>query len=105
MAADGNCPTFCGTLVDYQYLIGKDSTGEGYFLIWDNGGPVGSLSRETYKRVLTEAKKAVLDPPFNVYARYELFQSSNIRFWKIPDKILADLGLTDHDQFNNSDEE
>ena len=91
--------------VEYQYLIGKDSSGEGYFLIWDNGGPVGSLSRETYKRVLGEAKRAGLEPPFHVYARYELFQSSNVRFWKIPDKILADLGLTDNDQFNNSDEE
>lgn len=91
--------------VDYLYLIGMDSSKEGYFLIWDNGGPVGSLSRETYKRVLTEAKKAGLEPPFHVYGRYELFQSTNVRFWKIPDKILADLGLTDHDQFNNSYEE
>src|SRR5262249_15954024 len=28
---------------DYQYLIGRDELGEGYFLIWNNGGPVGSL--------------------------------------------------------------
>lgn len=90
--------------VDYQYLVGKDQNGEGYFLIWDNGGPVGSLNRDTYKQVVSEAKKAGLEPPFHVYARYELFQSSNVRFWKIPDKILADLGLTDNDEFNNSDD-
>ena len=77
---------------------------EGYFLIWDNGGPVGSLSLDTYKRVAQEAKKASIEPPFHVYARYELFQSPNVRFWKIPDKILADLGLTEHDEFNNEDE-
>src|SRR5205823_1030727 len=26
----------------YDYLIGTDESGEGYFLIWNNGGPVGS---------------------------------------------------------------
>ncbi|ATG38013.1 MULTISPECIES: site-specific DNA-methyltransferase [Rhodobacterales] len=88
----------------YQYLIGQDENMEGYFLIWDNGGPVGSLSLDTYKRVAQEAKKASIEPPFHVYARYELFQSPNVRFWKIPDKILADLGLTEHDEFNNEDE-
>ena len=87
----------------YQYLIGKDESGEGYFLIWDNGGPVGSLTKDTYKRVVLEAKKADLLPPYHVYARYELFQSPNVRFWKIPDKILAHLGLNENDEFNNDE--
>lgn len=87
-----------------QYLIGKDENGEGYFLIWDNGGPVGSLTLDTYKRVAQEAKKANVKPPFHAYARYEMYQSPNVRFWKIPDKILADLGLNEHDQYNNEDE-
>ena len=88
----------------YQYLIGRDENDEGYFLIWDNGGPVGSLNLETYKRVALYAKKANIQPPFHVYARYEMFQSPNVRFWKIPDKILADLGLTENDEYNNEDE-
>lgn len=88
----------------FQYLVGLDQNGEGYFLIWDNGGPVGSLSLDTYKKVALEAKKASIEPPFHVYARYEMFQSPNVRFWKIPDKILADLGLNENDEYNNEDE-
>lgn len=88
----------------YQYLVGLDQNEEGYFLIWDNGGPVGSLSLDNYKKVAIEAKKASIEPPFHVYARYEMFQSPNVRFWKIPDKILADLGLNENDEYNNEDE-
>lgn len=88
----------------YHYLVGLDENREGYFLIWDNGGPVGSLSIDTYKKVALEAKKADIEPPFHVYARYEMFQSPNVRFWKIPDKILADLGLNENDEYNNEDE-
>ncbi|WP_417594582.1 site-specific DNA-methyltransferase [Parasphingorhabdus sp.] len=87
-----------------KYLIGKDDNNEGYFLIWDNGGPVGSLNLETYKRVAQEAKRAGIEPPFHAYARYEMYQSPNVRFWKIPDKILSDLGLTEHDEYNNEEE-
>jgi hypothetical protein len=27
----------------YTYLLGKDDRGEGYFIIWNHGGPVGQL--------------------------------------------------------------
>jgi adenine-specific DNA-methyltransferase len=86
----------------YHYLIGKDEMGEGYFLIWNNGGPVGTLDLESYKVVIAEAKKAGLHPPYQIYARYETFQSPNVRFWKIPDKILAHLGLDENDRYNNA---
>lgn len=89
----------------HQYLVGKDQNEEGYFLIWDNGGPVGSLNVESYKKVAQEAKRANIRPPFHVYARYEMFQSPNVRFWKIPDKILADLGLNENDEYNNAEED
>lgn len=89
----------------YQYLIGRDEFDEGYFLIWNNGGPVGTLDVDSYKIVTSEAKKAGLKPPFHVYARYEDFQSPNVRFWKIPDKILAHLGLDENESFNSADDE
>lgn len=89
---------------DYQYLIGTDDAGEGYFLIWDNGGPVGSLDLETYRTVVSEAKRAGIKTPYHVYARYETYQSPNVRFWKIPDRILAHLGLNENDEFNNPEE-
>ena len=90
---------------DYQYLIGTDTSDEGYFLIWDDGGPVGSLTSATYQKVVTEAKKAGLSSPYHIYARYEMFQSQNVRFWKIPDKILAHLGLDENGEFNNQEDD
>lgn len=89
----------------YLYLVGMNEQNEGYFIIWDNGGPVGQLDRETYRSVLKDAEKAGISPPYNVYARYEVYQSRNVRFWKIPDKILSHLGLNESsDRYNEEDE-
>ncbi|MGO9021700.1 MAG: site-specific DNA-methyltransferase [Syntrophobacteraceae bacterium] len=89
----------------FTFLVGKNEQGEGYFIIWHNGGPVGQLDLDTYKIVLADAKKADLSPPYHVYARYEVYQSPNVRFWKIPDKILAHLGLNESsERFNEEDD-
>lgn len=88
----------------YSYLVGLNEQGEGYFIIWNNGGPVGQLDRESYRLVLKDAEKAGLKPPYHVYARYEVYQSRNVQFWKIPDKILAHLGLNENsDRFNEEE--
>jgi adenine-specific DNA-methyltransferase len=90
----------------YEYLVGKDDRGEGYFLIWNGKNTVGHLDRDTYKQVQKDARKFGIEPPYNVYARYEVHQSPNVRFWKIPDKILAHLGLNENsDRFNEEEEE
>jgi len=87
----------------YRYLVGRNSEGEGYFLIWDGDGPVGQLDSSTFKLLLAEAKAAGLAPPYHVYARYEVYQSPNVIFYKIPDKILSHLGLNEsNDSFNPS---
>ena len=52
-----------------------------------------------------EARKVNLKPSFHVYARYETFQSPNVRFWKIPDKILTHLGLDENESYNNIGED
>lgn len=87
----------------FTYLVGKNERDEPYFIIWNNGaGPVGQLDIESYNVVLQDAKKAELKQPYHVYARYELYQSKNVRFYKIPDKILAHLGLNENsDPFND----
>jgi adenine-specific DNA-methyltransferase len=91
----------------FAYLVGKNHQEEGYFLIWNNGnGPVGQLDIESYNTVLQDAKRAGLKPPYHVYARYEIYQSRNVRFYKIPDKILAHLGLNENsDSYNEAAEE
>lgn len=91
---------------NYKYLVGKNETDEGYFIIWDGDGPVGQLDTESYRLVLQEGKKAGLKPPYHVYARYEIYQSKNVLFYKIPDKILAHLGLNESsDRYNDTEED
>jgi adenine-specific DNA-methyltransferase len=86
----------------FSYLVGKNQQNEGYFIIWNNGGPVGQLDTKSYAIVLQDAKKAELKPPYHVYARYELYRSKNVRFYKIPDRILAHLGLNENsDAYND----
>lgn len=85
----------------YKYLVGRNEQNEGYFLIWNGGNQVGQFDIDTYATVIQEGKKAGLKQPYHVYARYEIYQSKNITFWKIPDKILAHLGLNENsDRFN-----
>ena len=59
---------------------------------------------DSYRLVLADAKKAGLSPPYHVYARYEVFQTPSVHFWKVPDKILAHLGLDPHSDRLNDDE-
>lgn len=88
----------------YTYLVGKDEHNTGYFIIWNGDGPVGQLDISTYREVLAEGKRAGLRTPYHVYARYEVYQSKNVLFYKIPDKILAHLGLSEaSDRYNNDE--
>lgn len=91
----------------YKYLVGENEQHEGYFLIWNGGDKVGQLDVDSYTTVIQEGKKAGLKQPYHVYARYEIYQSKNVVFYKIPDKILAHLGLNENsDSFNEeSDDE
>lgn len=85
----------------FSYLVGKNQKSEGYFLIWNGGNAVGQLDMENYNTVLQEGRRAGLKPPYHVYARYEVYQSQNVIFYKIPDKILAHLGLNESsDSYN-----
>ena len=88
----------------FKYLVGCNESGEGYFLIWNGGDKVGQLDQNSYATVVAEAKKAELKQPYHVYARYEIYQSRNVVFYKIPDKILAHLGLNENSDSFNEDE-
>lgn len=89
----------------YKYLVGKNEQNEGYFLIWNGENQVGQLDALSYTTVIQEGKKAQLKQPYHVYARYEIYQSKSIIFYKIPDKILAHLGLNENSDRYNEDEE
>jgi adenine-specific DNA-methyltransferase len=89
----------------FLYCVGKNLIDEGYFIIWENNGEnVGTLDYTTYGKIVQEAKKAKLKTPYHIYARYEVYQDSkNVVFYKIPDKILAHLGLNENsERFNEN---
>ena len=87
-----------------SFLVGRNTQNEGYFIIWNGPDSVGQLDVETYGQLLKEAKKAGLKAPYHVYARYELYQSKNVVFYKIPDKVLAHLGLNEFSERYNEPE-
>lgn len=89
----------------YRYLMAQDDeTSEGFFVILDGDGPVGQVDLDSYRAILNDAKKFGLAPPYHVYARYEIYQSPNVRFYKIPDKVLAHLGFNENMDAYNGEE-
>ncbi|SKA98590.1 adenine-specific DNA-methyltransferase [Caloramator quimbayensis] len=90
---------------DYKYLVGKNILNEGFFIIWNGKDSVGELSQSTYMELLAEAKKEGVNTPFHVYARYQVYQTPKVRFYQIPDKVLAHLGLNENsDRYNNEED-
>jgi adenine-specific DNA-methyltransferase len=90
----------------YRHLIARDPEGLGYFLLWQGAaGERGTtLDAKTYREIVSDANEAGVRAPYNVYARYEDFQASDVRFFKIPDRILAHLGVSEsRDAFNDGD--
>jgi adenine-specific DNA-methyltransferase len=83
------------SLVDegYQHLIARNSDSEGFFLIWDGPDRNTNFTEDVYEAIAEEAKKAGMSATYHVYARLYLFQTDTVRFYQIPDRILADFGL------------
>ena len=77
----------------FKHLVAKNSDNEGFFLIWN--GPAGNtnFTEEIYEACAEEAQRAGLAPRYHVYARLYVFQTTNVVFYQIPDRILMDFGL------------
>lgn len=85
----------------YKYLIARNTNDEGIFLIWDGPDKNTDFTEAVYDAVSEEARKAELATDYHVYARLYVFQTDNVRFYQIPDQILADFGLnTASEPFN-----
>lgn len=90
---------------DYKYLVGKNILNEGFFIIWNGKDSVGELNQKTYMELLAEAKEKGVNTPFHVYARYQVYQTSKVRFYQIPDRVLMHLGLNENsDRYNNEED-
>ncbi|GAA3579906.1 hypothetical protein GCM10022197_41950 [Microlunatus spumicola] len=77
----------------YQYLVARNADNEGLFLIWDGPNENTNFTEDVYDAIAAESEKAGLKPTYHVYARLYLFQTETVRFYQIPDRILADFGL------------
>lgn len=77
----------------YRYLVAKNGDDEGFFLVWDGPLKNTDFTDGVYEAVAMEARGAGLKPVYHVYARFNLYQTHNVRFYQIPDRILADFGL------------
>jgi adenine-specific DNA-methyltransferase len=75
------------------YLVATNSANEGFYLIWDGADEPNDFTEDVYEACVEEAVAAGLTPIFHVYARRELFQRAGVRYYQIPDRILADFGL------------
>lgn len=88
----------------FKHLIACDRNKCGYFLIWRGSDDEATLDVQAYDEIVKEAMRASLVPPFNVYARYEDYQSNDVRFFKIPDRVLVHLGINEaRDPFNDEE--
>lgn len=77
----------------FKYLVARNAQNEGFFLIWNGSKGNTDFTEKEYEACAKEAKKAGLAPRYHVYARLYRFQTSNVVFYQIPDRILMDFGL------------
>ncbi|RVL83992.1 site-specific DNA-methyltransferase [Sinorhizobium meliloti] len=78
----------------YRYLVAKNADDEGFFLVWDGAGKNTDFTEEVYEQCAVEAERACVKASmYHIYARLYRYQTEGIRFYQIPDRILADFGL------------
>jgi len=81
--------------------VARNVDSEGIFLVWDGANRNTDFTEDVYESCSLEAERAGLKPFFHVYARLYLYQSEDVDFYQIPDRILADFGLSfRNDAFN-----
>lgn len=78
----------------YRHLVAKNGDNEGFFLVWGGAGGNTDFTEAVYEVCAKEAEAAgVKASPYHVYARLYRYQTEGVRFYQIPDRILADFGL------------
>lgn len=75
------------------HLVATNAAGEGFYLIWEGADENNDFTEDEYEACVQEGASLNLAPVYHVYARRELFQRSGVRYYQIPDRILADFGL------------
>ena len=77
----------------YTYLVAKNASNEGIYLIWSGTGSNTDLTEDAYEAITEEADAAGLAPTYHVYSRRNLIVTDDVVWYQIPDRILSDFGL------------
>lgn len=77
----------------YTYLVAKNASNEGIFLVWSGAGENTDLTEEVYEAVTEEAAHEGLADLYHVYSRRNLLVTDDVIWYQIPDRILSDFGL------------
>lgn len=84
---------YVGPEDDYKHLAAINPERQGFFLIWGGADADNDLTEQSYEEIAAEAERAGLERRYHVYARRDLYQTKNVAFYQIPDRILMDFGL------------
>lgn len=77
----------------YTYLVAKNSSDEGIFLVWSGPKSSPDLTEEVYEMIAEEAETAMLVKHYHVYSRRSFLVTDDVTWYQIPDRILSDFGL------------
>lgn len=77
----------------HTYLVAKNASNEGIYLIWSGADSNTDLTEEAYEAITEEADKAGLAEVYHVYSRRNLLVTDDVVWYQIPDRILSDFGL------------
>lgn len=77
----------------YTYLVAKNASNEGIYLVWSGAGENTDLTEDVYEAITEEADAAGLADVYHVYSRRNLIVTDDIIWYQIPDRILSDFGL------------
>jgi adenine-specific DNA-methyltransferase len=77
----------------YAYLVAKNASNEGIYLVWSGPGSNTDLTEEVYEAITEEADAAELAGVYHVYSRRNLIVTDDVVWYQIPDRILSDFGL------------
>ncbi|MBS8270888.1 site-specific DNA-methyltransferase [Halomonas litopenaei] len=77
----------------YAYLVAKNASNEGIYLVWSGPGSNTDLTEEVYEAITEEADTAGLAHVYHVYSRRNLIVTDDVVWYQIPDRILSDFGL------------
>lgn len=77
----------------FTYLVAKNASNEGIYLVWSGEGSNTDLTEEAYEEITEEAEAAGLADVYHVYSRRNLIVTDDVIWYQIPGRILSDFGL------------